>query len=68
MKNKNGQGIIYVIVLIAVLSAVGYGSWQFKRWFNWKFGYGAMIEPRIEKIEARLDTIEKEIKIMKLGK
>ena len=45
------------IILFALL--LGFLSWRFERWMNWKFSYGNKVEQRIEQIEHRIDRLEK---------
>lgn len=47
----------YVIGVILAL-VIGFFVWKAERWVNWKFGYSANVEPRIEQLEKRIKQIE----------
>ena len=49
---------IYALI-IAALVAIGYGGWCLERWINWKFSYGAKVEARLERVEKRLEALER---------
>lgn len=59
---------IYVIALITFIG-LGIGLWNVKRHFNYKFGYESLVHEQIQKelkpILARLDALEKQIKLGK---
>ena len=56
--NNIGEKIIIGIFIIAI-PILGYSGWRLKRYFNWKFGYKALVETRIVALEKRIEKIEK---------
>lgn len=64
MRTSKIESILNMLVILAViLIIVGgtYASWQYKRWINWKFGYAAKVDARIEKLEQRVTDMEQYI-------
>ena len=40
--------IMWAIFLLIAYGLFAYGSWQFSRWFNYKFEYQSLFEQAIE--------------------
>ena len=53
---KNTFGILAAIVLLV---AVSYGSWQFKRWFNYKVSYQSQVQAELQPLTQRIADLER---------
>lgn len=61
MTNKKSKAYLttcYIFTLVIILS-ISYGSWRLERYINWKFGYKAKVNQRIELLEKRIEKMEK---------
>jgi len=47
------------IGIVVCLILLGLGGWKLDRWINWKFDYGRRGNARDEKLEGRVDALEK---------
>jgi len=53
---KRGMWVVVAIVLAIALNVL---YWKGSRWINWKLSYGRKVDTRIEKLEERIETLEK---------
>jgi uncharacterized membrane-anchored protein YhcB (DUF1043 family) len=50
--------VVISIIALAVFIGLFVGGFWLERWVNWKVSYGPKVEHRLERVEARLDSLE----------
>jgi predicted PurR-regulated permease PerM len=54
-------GVFIIVIVIGIVIGIVYGSWQLKRWFNWKYMYGDQVAEAIAPLEKRIAELEKRV-------
>jgi hypothetical protein len=49
------------IIAVVVLVTIGYGSWRFEKWVNYKFSYESEVKRAVEPLEKRITELEKRV-------
>ena len=47
---------VFVIVILTI-----YGSYRFKRWFNWEVSYNTQVEQQLRPLRNKINALEKRI-------
>ena len=62
-KKEKGKAyyITYYVLSFFLITVFTLGCWKLERYINWKFGYKARVEQRIELLEKRVEKLEEKI-------
>lgn len=60
--------ILGILAVITLIIAIAYGSWQLKRWWNYKFGYQSHVQTEVQTalkpVLERISVLESNIIIL----
>lgn len=60
--------ILALLAVLALVIAIIYGSWQLKRWWNYKFGYQSHVQAEVQTalkpVLERISVLESNIIIL----